>query len=105
MSIDPPALTSIVIMKIGTYAGEPLKDIVARKQEEERSAGCFYWGYGGTLCQPLTQVQPFAEEARELGATPVAVLIASASRSALATHQAAEHSIDHQQRSGGKDRR
>ena len=29
-----------------------------------------YWGYGGSVCHPITQVQPFAEQG-----TPVAILL------------------------------
>lgn len=94
MATPPFSPPSIVIMKIGRHAGEELTDIIARKRAEESVAGHFYWGYGGTLCHPRTQVQPFARSMREHGGAPMAVFIASASRSAIATHHASEYSAD-----------
>lgn len=37
---------------------------------EEETAGVIYWGYGGSVCHPLTQVQPFAEHG-----SPVTILM------------------------------
>lgn len=60
-----------VVMKAGVHAAESWEGIVARKQAEEIAAGATYWGYGGTLCHPRTQVQPFSRSAGE----PIAVLM------------------------------
>ena len=52
-------LDNIIIMKCGTHATEKIEDIYNRKKQEEINNGYFCWGYGGTLCHPLNQVQPF----------------------------------------------
>ena len=49
-------------MKVGTHAGEPIDQIVERKQAEITRNGFTLWGYGGSNCHPLTIVQPFAAE-------------------------------------------
>jgi hypothetical protein len=51
---------AILYMKIGVHAGEPLSEIIKRKQQEIRDAGFAMWGYGGNTCHPRTMVQPFA---------------------------------------------
>jgi hypothetical protein len=58
--MDQPS--RVIVMKVGVHLGEPWEAIVARKLAEERAAGVAYWGYGGSVCHPLTQVQPFAEQ-------------------------------------------
>lgn len=52
-------LDNIIIMKCGTHASEKIEDIFKRKKLEELNNGYSCWGYGGTLCHPLKQVQPF----------------------------------------------
>lgn len=52
-------LENIIIMKCGTHATEKIEDIYKRKKQEEVANSFFYWGYGGTFCHPITQVQPF----------------------------------------------
>lgn len=56
------SLKNIIIMKCGTHASEKIEDIFKRKKEEEQKTGYIYWGYGGTLCHPLNQVQPFCND-------------------------------------------
>ena len=51
---------SFIFMKVGNHAGENFDAILARKNREREQAGCIFWGYGGTVCHPLMQVQPFA---------------------------------------------
>jgi len=51
---------AFIFMKVGTHAGESFESILARKQAEYDAAGRIFWGYGGSVCHPLTQVQPFA---------------------------------------------
>ncbi len=58
-------------MKVGLHLGEAWESILHRKLAEERDVGFAHWGYGGTVCHPITQVQPFATAARE----PVEVLM------------------------------
>ncbi len=52
----------LIFMKVGTHAGEPLTEIIARKRREIEEAGFSFWGYGGSTCHPLTMVQPFAQD-------------------------------------------
>lgn len=47
----------VVFMKVGHHAEESWSEVVARKAQEYRDAGAIFWGYGGTLCHPLRQVQ------------------------------------------------
>jgi len=58
-AMDQPS--RVIVMKVGVHLGEPWEAIVERKLAEERAAGVAYWGYGGSVCHPITQVQPFAE--------------------------------------------
>lgn len=51
---------AFVYMKVGTHAGEGFDSILTRKRKEWEDAGQTFWGYGGTACHPLMQVQPFA---------------------------------------------
>lgn len=51
---------AFIFMKVGNHAGEDFEAIMARKREELRRTGRSFWGYGGSACHPLTQVQPFA---------------------------------------------
>lgn len=62
----------VIVMKVGMHDGEAWDTIVRRKTHEERVVGVTYWGYRGTVCHPLKQVQPFA---REAGGEPIAVLM------------------------------
>lgn len=48
-------------MKYGVHASESVAAIVSRKRRESAIAGVTFWGYGGTLCHPVNQVQPFAK--------------------------------------------
>jgi hypothetical protein len=67
-SLDQPS--PIVVMKAGLHNGERWDHIVERKLNEARVSGVAYWGYGGSVCHPLTQVQPLAAQGR-----PVTVLM------------------------------
>ena len=51
---------AFIFMKVGEHAREPFNLILERKNREFREAGRIFWGYGGTACHPLKQVQPFA---------------------------------------------
>ena len=52
---------AFVFMKVGDHAGETFEQILARKNKEFQDAGRIFWGYGGTACHPLNQVQPFVK--------------------------------------------
>ena len=81
-----------VIMKAGAHADESLDAIIARKQQETASAGWCLWGYGGSVCHPLTQVQPHAKSTRP---SPVTVVfIETASTPAVNSSAACEYSAD-----------
>jgi len=51
--------SAFVFMKIGNHAGETFKSILRRKNQEYRKTGRIFWGYGGSACHPINQVQPF----------------------------------------------
>lgn len=53
-------------MKVGPHGDETLSEIFQRKilEEAESVHGYAYWGYGGAVCHPTRQVQPFASIAR-----------------------------------------
>ncbi len=70
----------VIVMKVGVHLGEPWEAIVERKRAEDRVAGIAYWGYGGSVCHPITQVQPFAEQG-----SPVEVLMIRTSSDFLGT--------------------
>lgn len=58
---------SVLFMKIGIHAREPLDQIIQRKLKEIDDAGVSFWGYGGSTCHPTSMVQPFAREQEEQG--------------------------------------
>lgn len=53
---------NIIFMKYGVHASESIESIIKRKMEEIEKCQKMFWGYGGVLCHPLNQVQPFLEE-------------------------------------------
>lgn len=53
---------NIIFMKYGVHAGHRVDKILTRKKSDLARFGWFLWGYGGTLCHPTKQVQPFAHE-------------------------------------------
>ena len=55
-----PLPEAFIFMKVGNHAGESFEAILVRKNREREQAGRIFWGYGGTVCHPLMQVQPFA---------------------------------------------
>jgi hypothetical protein len=55
---NPPE--AFIFMKVGNHASENFDAILERKNRERGQAGRIFWGYGGTACHPLMQVQPFA---------------------------------------------
>jgi hypothetical protein len=61
------AYRQFVFMKVGRHAGEDFNAILARKRAELRAAGRIFWGYGGTTCNPTTQVRPFVRRVLEAG--------------------------------------
>src|SRR5438552_4137076 len=53
-------LNRFIFMKVGNHAGEDWDQILARKKKEFEQTGFIFWGYGGSACHPINQVQPFA---------------------------------------------
>lgn len=53
----------VVVMKGGPHAGVEWTGIVEWKIADLRAAGITFWGYGGSICHPTRQVQPFARGA------------------------------------------
>jgi hypothetical protein len=53
--------SAFVFMKIGNHAGETFKSILRRKNQEYQKTGRIFWGYGGSACHPINQVQPFVK--------------------------------------------
>jgi hypothetical protein len=53
----------VVMMKGGPHAGSGWGDIVNWKVGDLLTAGVTFWGYGGSVCHPTRQVQPFAQQA------------------------------------------
>lgn len=53
---------SLIVMKFGVHASEQPYDTISRKERELKENSTMYWGYGGTLLDPIKVVQPFCEE-------------------------------------------
>lgn len=49
-----------LFMKVGNHANETWEQILERKRREHDATGRIFWGYGGSACHPINQVQPFA---------------------------------------------
>jgi hypothetical protein len=86
--IEPSAA---IVMKVGFHAGEEWNEIIARKQGEISSAGVTFWGYGGSACHPLRQVQPFAHQCEE---DVVVAMLWTESRPLSPSRTAEEMSVD-----------
>jgi hypothetical protein len=87
---------SIIFMKVGFHSGENLEAIIKRKRQEEGNAGKIFWGYGGTLCHPLTQVIPFVKESLNKVLKPVLFMSFTSSKSKYVSRvgEAREYSFD-----------
>lgn len=71
---------NIVVMKYGVHASEDVDSIVVRKMQEVQVAKKMFWGYGGVLCHPLKQVQPFLRENCSKGEKTYLLLTETSSR-------------------------
>lgn len=60
-------LKNIIFMKYGVHAKDTPQIILNNKINEVSSCGQTFWGYGGNLCHPLTQVQPFIHANQKRG--------------------------------------
>lgn len=72
-------LKNIVFMKYGTHANEPPDRILENKVNEISLCGRTFWGYGGNVCHPVNQLQPFIKKNAELGEKTYLVLCRIAS--------------------------
>ena len=94
MSKTPETPQAFIYMKAGHHADEPIAQILERKAEEFKQTGRIFWGYGGTLAHPITQVQPFCTRWAQEG-SPVQVLMGiTESKHRTATPPAQEYSTD-----------
>jgi hypothetical protein len=83
-----------LFMKVGNHAGEDWEQILARKRREFEDSGMIFWGYGGTACHPISQVQPFARLAiKEQGGIQL-IMHPIKSNSDQDTAEATQYSVD-----------
>jgi hypothetical protein len=81
-------------MKVGTHAGEDLKEIIERKTKEIEQAGYALWGYGGNTCHPLSMVQPFARAYQRRSGRILLCMQPMMSRHSAEPIRARQYSID-----------
>jgi hypothetical protein len=85
---------NIVFMKFGYHAEENEYNIIRRKQLEFENAGKVFWGYGGIICHPLRQVQPFVRYFNEQNSKVYLVMSFTPSKPLNAGTHAEEYSVD-----------
>lgn len=85
---------NIIIMKYGVHASESIESIIKRKLEEIQVCQKMYWGYGGVLCHPLNQVQPFLKENLSKGEKTYLLLTQTPSQLNNTPSMATDYSID-----------
>lgn len=83
-----------IFMKVGNHANETWEQILERKRREYQSAGRIFWGYGGSACHPINQVQPFARLSLREGARVELLMEPISSRSDQDSVPATEYSED-----------
>lgn len=81
---------NIVYMKYGYHAKEHEQDIVKRKKLEFQKSGKMFWGYGGVVCHPIKQVQPFAKKFNDV----FLAMSLTSSKPTMEGYLAKEYSID-----------
>jgi hypothetical protein len=81
----------VVAMKGGPHAESGWDEIVAWKIADLRAAGVTFWGYNGTLCHPVRQVQPFAAAA---GGEVAVAMVPTGSDPGIPAWWAREWSVD-----------
>lgn len=94
MNLQEMDLQNIIYMKYGVHASETVAQIIARKEEEIKSCGWSCWGYGGTLCHPITQVQPFVQRNAQHGKKTYVVMEYTQSELWNTSARAVEYSTD-----------
>lgn len=83
-----------LFMKYGVHAGESIESIIDRKKKEIEACGYAFWGYGGTLCHPQTQLKPFLEAASSTREDVYALFMKTPSRFDGNTYECSEFSHD-----------
>lgn len=82
---------SIIIMKAGTHADESLDRILVRKAREASEAGFCLWGYGGSSCHPIRQIQIHAQRT---ASRVKCLFVRTPSNPRLSTSYSSEYSPD-----------
>lgn len=85
---------SVIFMKIGIHAREPLETIIERKLKEIEDEGMAFWGYGGNTCHPSSMVQPFAATQAQKGKPVYLVMEKMQSNHFAEPLRSEEYSID-----------
>lgn len=85
---------SLIFMKIGIHAREPLETIIERKLKEIEDEGMAFWGYGGNTCHPSSMVQPFATTQAQKGKPVYLVMEKMQSNHFAEPLRSEEYSID-----------
>ncbi len=81
-------------MKFGYHAEEGEDSIIKRKQMEFENAGRIFWGYGGVICHPLKQVQPFVGNVNKRNLKAYLAMSFTPSKPLINGIKAEEYSID-----------
>lgn len=68
--------------------------IIDRKMQEQVDAGVIFWGFGGSTCNPHTQVQPFAKEVEAKGGCVILAMSFTISRFESSPQAATRYSVD-----------
>lgn len=82
---------NIIVMKAGTHADETLDRILVRKTREASGTGFCLWGYGGSSCHPIRQVQIHAQQA---ALRVKCLFVRTLSNPRLSTSYSSEYSSD-----------
>ncbi len=84
----------VILMKIGYHGDESLQQIIQRKKNEDVTENCFFWGYGGSVCNPTSQVQPFVNEANKNGEKVHLLMIEIMSKIQTGSNRSSWYSTD-----------
>ena len=91
MNID---LTHVIYMKYGYHALEAENEIIKRKIKEFQDENLMYWGYGGSACDPIKQVQPYLEHVNSIGKKAYLIMSFTKSKPTMEGDVSKEYSID-----------
>ncbi len=84
----------IVFMKFGYHALENEDDIIKRKIKEFQKEKMLFWGYGGSICHPLNQVQPFLKWSHSIDKRVFLLMSFTPSKPQMDVTLAREYSVD-----------